>query len=180
MKLIALIPNLLSFLRILLTPVFAWFFMQQSHDQQLTGVIIFTLAALSDTFDGYLARRFHVTSSYGAFLDPLADKFLVLTGFACLYARSIVSWWLIAAIVGRDIAVTWFRVHAACSGKKFTTSWQAKAKTVAQFLALGAGAYAALWPSYQIDMLLHWLMPVVALFTLYTGYGYAKTFCRML
>jgi CDP-diacylglycerol--glycerol-3-phosphate 3-phosphatidyltransferase len=178
MKFIALIPNSLSFLRIVLTPIFAWFFMQPHHEQQCIGVIIFTIAALSDTFDGYIARRFRVASAYGAFLDPLADKFLIITALCCLYAYGVIAWWLIAALVGRDLVVTWLRVVAAKRGKKFTTSWLAKAKTVAQFVVLVVGFYAVLWPSEQVDYWLAYLMPAVALFALYTGYGYAKVFLK--
>lgn len=172
MKIIALLPNGLSFLRIILAPLFAFLFLRESHDDQLIAVLIFTVAALTDTCDGYLARRLQVTSAYGAFLDPLADKLLVITGLSCLLIRGVVGWWLVAAIVGRDVVVTWLRTHARRRGVVFATSWNAKIKTVAQFVALYCGFFSILWPSSVFNQILDLVMPLVAAVTLYTGMEY--------
>ena len=178
MKIIAHIPNLLSFLRIVLSPVFAVLFVSPAYDDKLLGVIIFTIAALTDTCDGYLARRLHVVSIYGAFLDPLADKLLVVTGLLCLLWQGVIAWWLVAAIVGRDALVTWLRIDAKRRGVVFTTSWHAKIKTAAQFVALYLGFVSVLWPSVLLDHMIVIGMPLVALITMYTGIEYGLIYQR--
>ncbi len=178
MNIIALIPNFLSFLRMVLSPVFAVLFLCPGYDDQLLGVVIFTIAALTDTCDGYLARRLRVASAYGAFLDPLADKLLIITAFLCLLWCGVISWWLVAAIVGRDAIVTWIRTDAQRRGVVFTTSWNAKIKTVAQFVALYLGFAAVLWPSLALDHVVAIVMPVIALITLYTGLEYGLIWLR--
>lgn len=179
MKIIAHLPNLLSFLRIVLSPIFALLFLSSCYDDQLLGVVVFTIAALTDTCDGYLARRWRVVTAYGAFLDPLADKLLVITGLACLLWQGVISWWLVAAIVGRDVAVTWLRINAQRRGLVFVTSWNAKIKTVAQFIALYLGFAAVLWPSVAIEQFAAVVMPLVAAVTLYTGVEYALQYSRL-
>ena len=69
----ASLPNIVSMIRILLTPLFVYLFWQQGH-LFLLSILVFTIAALTDWFDGYLARMLGHTSAWGAFLDPLADK----------------------------------------------------------------------------------------------------------
>ena len=178
MKIIAHLPNLLSFLRIVLSPIFAVLFLSSSYDDKLLGVVIFTIAALTDTCDGYLARRWRVVTAYGAFLDPLADKLLIITGLLCLLWQGAVAWWLVAAIVGRDLMVTWLRTNAQRRGVVFTTSWHAKIKTVAQFVALYLGFAAALWPSAMLEHGVALVMPFVAVITLYTGLEYGLMYWR--
>ena len=178
MKIIAHLPNLLSFLRIVLSPVFAVLFLAPLYDDKLLGVVIFTLAALTDTCDGYLARRLRVETVYGAFLDPLADKLLVVTGLLCLLWQGVIAWWLVVAIVGRDALVTWLLIDAKRRGMVFTTSWHAKIKTVVQFVALYLGFAAVLWPSALFDSVILFTMPVVALITLYTGFEYCLIYWR--
>ncbi len=179
MKIIAYLPNILSFLRIVLSPFFALLFLSSSYDDQLLGVLIFTIAALTDTCDGYLARRWCVVTVYGAFLDPLADKLLIITGLACLWWQEIIPWWLVIAIVGRDVLVTWLRTLAQRQKVTFVTSWNAKIKTVAQFVALYVGFATSLWPCALLDQITVVVMPLVTIITLYTGVEYWLQYARL-
>lgn len=172
MNCITLLPNILSSLRIILSPVFAVLFLHPCYKWQLLGVIVFTLAALTDTCDGYLARRFGAMTRWGAFLDPLADKLLVTAGLGCLWWYGAIAWWFLAAIIARDLFVTVMRMHVVQGGRVFTTSWLAKLKTVVQFGSMYVGFYAVLWPGAAVHGLLQVIMPTVALFTLYTGLDY--------
>ena len=179
MKFIAYLPNFLSVLRMVLSPVFAMLFLQPSYHEQLLSIVVFTIAALTDTCDGYLARRLGAASAYGAFLDPLADKLLIITGLVCLLLRGIIGWWLVVAIVGRDLLVTLLRMDAQRHGLVFKTSWHAKIKTVAQFIALYLGFAMALWPSAFLGKLLMVVMPLIALVTIYTGVEYLFMWLRL-
>ncbi len=176
MKIITLLPNALSFLRIALAPVFAWLFLYVGD--VVSSAAIFTVAALTDTCDGYLARRLGASSAYGAFLDPLADKMLITTGFLCLLLRGVIAWWLVAAILGRDVLVTLLRIDAERRGVALTTTWHAKIKTVAQFCALYLGFAMTLWPTALLAQLLGVVMPLIALVTLYTGFEYVLIWRR--
>jgi len=179
MKIIAYLPNFLSFLRIVLSPLFALLFLSSSYDDQLLGVLIFTIAALTDTCDGYLARRWCVVTVYGAFLDPLADKLLIITGLACLWWQGIIPWWLVTTIMARDVLVTWLRKLAQRRRVAFVTSWNAKIKTVAQFVGLYVGFATALWPCALFEQLTAVVMPLVTIITLYTGVEYGLQYALL-
>lgn len=130
-----LIPNILSLLRIILTPIFMVTFFCGSTCL-IFSILIFTFAALTDTFDGYYARKFNAHSSLGAFLDPIADKFLINSTLISFLIIGLVEWWVVGIIVARDFLVTILRVQTTGSGSVFKTSFIAKTKTVAQFLSI--------------------------------------------
>ncbi len=169
---IASIPNLLSLTRIFLTPVFVVLFWQPDAWLQLLAYILFTVAALTDALDGHLARAYNVTSTWGSFLDPLADKILVTSGLVCLALKQLVPWYLIIIIVLRDGLVTWLKVRAQRRGLKLATTWLAKTKTVAQFIALYLG-FAACFLQLHDHGWLDLFMLGVGIFTVYTGWDYA-------
>src|SRR3569623_179611 len=94
------LPNLLSGLRLLAAPFAGWLILS-SHDT--AALMIFALAGLSDGLDGLIARRWGATSDFGAWLDPAADKLLMLLCFTALYAVSAAPFWLVALVIGRDV-----------------------------------------------------------------------------
>lgn len=96
------LPNLLSALRLLAAPFAAWLIVRE-HD--IAAVLIFAAAGASDGLDGYIARRWGVTSAFGAWLDPVADKLLMLFCFAALYGVGATPFWLLALVVTRDLAI---------------------------------------------------------------------------
>jgi cardiolipin synthase (CMP-forming) len=96
------IPNLLTILRVVLTPAFVTFFMSQDHQ---AAFFIFVAAGLTDALDGTLARLLHQRSNLGAMLDPLADKMLLVASFICLAIRGWVPPWLAVIVVSRDIII---------------------------------------------------------------------------
>lgn len=95
-------PNLLSALRLVLAPVAAWLILLGSD---FAALLVFGVAGLSDALDGFLAKRFALTSRFGAFLDPIADKLLMLASFVSLTVVGAVPLWLAALVIGRDIAI---------------------------------------------------------------------------
>ncbi|MCE5334718.1 MAG: CDP-alcohol phosphatidyltransferase family protein [Desulfobacteraceae bacterium] len=96
------IPNLLTIARILLTPVLVWLLL---NDRLTAAMVVFFIAGLSDGLDGFLARVFNQHSRLGAYLDPLADKFLLVTSFVLLGYTGLMPVWLVIITVGRDLMI---------------------------------------------------------------------------
>jgi cardiolipin synthase len=103
------LPNLLSALRLLAAPFAAWLILQ-GHD--IAALLTFAAAGASDGLDGFIARRWGVTSAFGAWLDPVADKLLMLFCFTSLYAIGVTPYWLLVLVVARDLAIvaTWLLI----------------------------------------------------------------------
>ena len=181
------IPNLLTVGRILVTPLLLVLLSVQSQAGQMSAVFLFVLASLSDYYDGVLARRFGVRSRLGQYLDPLADKVLILGTFIALAleAPDLVPWWAVMAIALRDVVVTIFRSWAEATGQMLPTYRMAKGKTMLQILflfvilVLRAATHtspplqeAARWILYESQLPGLALIGVVG-FTLATGALYA-------
>ncbi len=138
------IPNILTMLRFPLTILFLYGIFQPSVHWRLIGTGCFFLSALTDLLDGILARRYKATTRLGAFLDPLADKVLVLSGFVALLFRPGIEWngWtpviVVCVIVTalREIGITLLRSMKVTSSKPLVTSIWGKAKTMTQMLTL--------------------------------------------
>lgn len=139
------IPNLLTLLRLALIPVFVIVFYLPFHWSNLAVTAIFGLAALTDWLDGYLARRWHETSAFGAFLDPVADKLMVGTALVMLVDEipvedmpGILIAIPAAVIVGREITISALREWMAEVGEraKVAVSVIGKIKTTAQMAAI--------------------------------------------
>lgn len=133
------VPNLLTLSRILLIPVFIAVFYLPLQSARLLAAIIFIIAALTDWFDGYLARRLQLTSSLGAFLDPVADKLLVATALVLIVAEGPTYLAIPATIIiGREIAISALREWMAELGKRkeIAVNILGKIKTAVQMFAL--------------------------------------------
>ncbi|MBL7960876.1 CDP-diacylglycerol--glycerol-3-phosphate 3-phosphatidyltransferase [bacterium] len=124
------LPNILTVIRILMTPLFVICLLEDGW--QLYAVLIFGLASLTDWYDGYLARRYGITSDWGKFLDPLADKILVLSAFFSFVYLGIVKLWMVMVIVMRDFIITGLRSYNMRRGKPMITNLLAKTKTFTQ------------------------------------------------
>ncbi len=134
------IPNILTLLRIALIPVFVGIFYLPWHWANEMTTLVFALAAITDWFDGYLARRWNQTSAFGAFLDPVADKLIVAVALVLLVQIHPSPWLAIAAavIIGREITISALREWMAEIGQRATVavSMIGKIKTTAQMGAL--------------------------------------------
>jgi cardiolipin synthase len=96
------IPNLITLGRILLVPVLVWAIVS---DQMLIAFVLFLAAGLSDAIDGFLAKRFGMTSELGAYLDPLADKALIVSVYIALGVALAIPAWLVILVVSRDLMI---------------------------------------------------------------------------
>jgi CDP-diacylglycerol--glycerol-3-phosphate 3-phosphatidyltransferase len=126
------LANMLTALRIALVPLYLWLFSHRTWDMVILALFVFIVAAVTDLYDGRLARSRKEITRFGKFMDPLADKFLVIGALAQFAFMELVNFWLVAVIVVRDIWVTILRINAIKSGKELKTSGDAKLKTTIQ------------------------------------------------
>lgn len=132
------LPNAITIIRIIVTPILLVLLLSGTFVGQLSALILFVFAAISDYLDGKLARVLKVGSRLGQFLDPLADKVLVIGTFAALsyLIPEQVPWWGVLLIVVRDVAVTLLRTWAESRGRTLRTLPLAKGKTTIQLTFL--------------------------------------------
>ncbi len=137
------IPNSLTFLRILLIPVFVGIFYVPTdiidpHWVNFTATLIFAVAAVTDWFDGYLARALNQTSAFGAFLDPVADKLMVAAALIVLVELERTGAIVALIIIGREIAISALREWMAGIGERSSVAVAnlGKIKTAAQMIAI--------------------------------------------
>jgi CDP-diacylglycerol--glycerol-3-phosphate 3-phosphatidyltransferase len=135
------LPNILTILRVILIPVFILVYYLPIEWASRAAFGVFFIAALTDYFDGYLARRYQLNSAFGAFLDPVADKLLAATVLIVLTAHYNTIWITLPAvlIIGREIIISALREWMATSGHGdvVAVSSLGKWKTMAQLLAMG-------------------------------------------
>lgn len=130
------LPNQLTLLRILLTPVFVFLFFLDHWGWHISAFAVFALASITDFYDGYWARRLGEITTWGQFLDPLADKMLVSSGLICFSVIGLIPEWMVLVIVVRDLLMTGFRSYAMLKGEAFKTNFFGKAKTTGQFITI--------------------------------------------
>lgn len=136
------LPNLLTWARILAIPLLvAVFYLPMGLDEptrNLTATVIFVVAAITDWIDGWLARKWNQTSSFGAFLDPVADKLMVCTALVALIEMQRVDPIVGLIIIGREITISALREWMALVGARgnVAVNWLGKAKTIAQMVSI--------------------------------------------
>ena len=131
------LPNKITMLRIILIPFFVFFMLTDlvSYSKYIAAGI-FIVASLTDTLDGYLARKYQLVSNFGKFMDPLADKLLVCSALICFVAipGNPMPAWGVIVIVSRDFIISGFRLVASDAGVVIAASWWGKVKTVVQMV----------------------------------------------
>ncbi len=124
------LPNGLTIVRIAAIPVILLLLYTSGRTYQIITALLFLLVAGTDTVDGYLARRWGMVTTLGKFLDPLADKLLIVTSLIALITARGIPVWMVIVIVGREIAVTGLRGIAVSQGIVISASSLGKYKTV--------------------------------------------------
>jgi len=130
------IPNLLTMMRIVMIPVCLVFLNEDTPRAGFWATIVFTLAALTDLVDGWLARKMNVVSVLGKLLDPLADKLIVMACLVWMVPMGRIPAWVVVLLLGRDIAVTGLRSVAASEGVVIAAGEEGKAKTALQMIGI--------------------------------------------
>lgn len=172
MKVLKLLPNFLTILRIVLS-LFLLFLLLNTRtyfsfltpfQTNMISSLVFLFAALTDLLDGYIARSYKAKSRFGEIFDPLADKILILSAFLGLVHLDRVNAWIPFVILGREFFISGLRVLAANEKKDIPVNALGKYKTVSQVVAISA-LLANLTYSYA-------LVAIAVFLTLYSGIDY--------
>ncbi|MBF0402129.1 MAG: CDP-alcohol phosphatidyltransferase family protein [Magnetococcales bacterium] len=170
------LPNFLSFLRIFSVPLLIWLMME---GYATAAFWLFGLAGLTDALDGFIAKRFHMETELGRYLDPLADKLLLLAGFVILTVFDLLPLWLTLLVVTRDVVIVGGAlVYQVMTGMlQIRPLWISKLNTVSQMLLLLLVLWRAAWDEAGL-----WVEPFVwltAVTTLISGGSYVFEWSRM-
>ena len=175
------LPNLLTFSRLLLIPIFVLLFSQPTPERSLAAAAVFGIAAITDLLDGYLARRRSEVTRLGRLLDPIADKLLVLSGLILLVEFQRVSAAVAILMISREVAVTGIRAISASEGIVLSAETIGKYKMTAQVLAIlfliVAESVDSEWRFYAIGNVLLYSALVLGLIS---GAKYLITFWRQI
>ncbi len=162
------IANKLTVLRIIMVPVFMTFLMLDISNPVFVAMalVLFVVASLTDTLDGYIARHYNMITDFGKFMDPLADKMLTTAAFLCLMHHGRASAVAVMLILAREFIVSGIRLVAAGNGNVIAASIWGKMKTVFQMVAIIA-AIILMFPFFpesaaiMISEILVWLSAIV-------------------
>lgn len=125
------LPNKLTLLRVIMIPFFVIFMLT---GYKWIALLLFILASLTDLADGKIARKYNLVTDFGKFMDPLADKMLVISALICLVDLSRIWSWIVIVIVAREFIISGFRLIAAEKGKVIAASMWGKFKTTFQMI----------------------------------------------
>ncbi len=142
------IANKLTLSRVIIIPIFLIFLLAplplgtldlgnaSLSVSQLIAALLFIFASITDWLDGYLARKYHLVTNFGKFLDPLADKLLVMSALVSLVGLNVIPGWMVIVILAREFAVTGLRLVAVGEGDVIAASQLGKWKTLFQMVAI--------------------------------------------
>jgi CDP-diacylglycerol--glycerol-3-phosphate 3-phosphatidyltransferase len=130
------LPNILTMLRIAAIPLLASLLMSPRRSAGFWAAAVFALASITDWLDGYLARRMEIVTVFGKFLDPIADKLIVMAALIMILPYGRVPAWMVLVILGREIIITGLRGIASSEGIVIQASDLGKFKTIFQIVAI--------------------------------------------
>ncbi len=174
------LPNTLTFFRVACVPLLMILLFFPHKETSFVAALVFGLASISDLLDGFLARRRQMVTTFGVFLDPLADKLIVSAALIMLIPLGRVPAWMVVVIVGRELAITGLRSVAVSEGKIISASELGKKKMVFQIVAiLGLLLHYDYFgiDCHAVGMFFMWLAVVV---TLWSGFSYFRSFWHVL
>ena len=132
------LPNKLTCFRVVLIPFFVFFMMAPFFEGygNYIALVIFIVASLTDLLDGKIARKYHLVTNFGKFMDPLADKLLVCSAMICLIQTGQLAAWIVIIIISREFIISGFRLIASDNGVVIAASYWGKFKTVFQMVMI--------------------------------------------
>ena len=156
--------NKITIARIALIPVFL---VLCYTNHRIAATVVFILASLSDLLDGYIARHYNQISNFGKFMDPLADKMLVLSAMCFLVEKGQMPGWVVAVVLFREFAVSGLRLVAAERQRVIAAAWSGKIKTTCTMVGL---CFVLVFTQYPwLNML---VSAVIMITTIYSGVEY--------
>ena len=132
------LPNKLTVLRVILVPFFVVFLLLSKTSESLKWIalILFIAASLTDLLDGKIARKYNLVTTFGKFMDPLADKVLTISGMICLIELGRIPSWIVVIIVAREFIISGFRLIATEHGIVIAANYWGKFKTTFQMIMI--------------------------------------------
>jgi len=180
------LPNQLTTLRIILTPVFLILFLSEDPLHKQISLAVYIIASITDWYDGWLARKYNYFTAWGKFMDPLADKILTSTAFAAFVYIEVLELWMVLIIIIRDFTMTGLRLYADHRKINFSTTYFAKTKTFIQMVFINYLLIVYTFMTVDLiyignenlfavltnNTLIYLVMLLVTLMTLYSGISY--------
>ncbi len=179
------IANRMTVFRILATFVFMFFLFCQGLWAKILSLLVFTIAAASDFYDGWIAQRKNIVTDFGNLMDPIADKILVLAAFAAFVQMQLIEAWMFVIIISREILITSLRLFALNKGKVLAATKTGKHKTLSQMAVIFAILGFIILKEIMLEFYtwnpswekffrsgIYMLMLFTVAFTLYSGISY--------
>jgi CDP-diacylglycerol--glycerol-3-phosphate 3-phosphatidyltransferase len=179
-------PNAITLVRIAMIPVFLWFTYYESRVDSFIACIVYAVTSATDFLDGWLARRKNLVTVIGKFLDPLADKLIVMAALVMLVHLGRVAAWVVIVIMAREFTVTGLRTIAMSEGIVIAAGQEGKQKTAFQLAGI---SFLLLHYTYPVDAWLFtfvldgnrvgtWLLYISMFFSVWSAWNYFRGFIR--
>lgn len=180
------LANKLTISRIALTFVFMAFLFMKGPVFKVLALVVFSAAAWTDFLDGYIAKKQKTVSDFGKFMDPIADKILVISAFLAFVEMKLVPAWIVVIIVFREFIITGLRLVALARGEIIEAEMAGKHKTVSQIISIYVILFFIIFKAYSAGIFDFWnenleylfraiifyLMLITAFFTFVSGVSY--------
>ena len=160
------LPNKLTMLRVLMIPAYMLMWGLDPAWSSYAALGVFILASLTDLLDGHIARSRNLVTDFGKFMDPLADKVLVMTAMVCFCAMGRFPTWALVIVIFREFAVSGLRLVAVEGGRVIAAGWSGKVKTASTMIGL---CFMHLKVPSLVDQICIW---IIVLTTVYSGVEY--------
>ncbi|MGN0134757.1 MAG: CDP-diacylglycerol--glycerol-3-phosphate 3-phosphatidyltransferase [Anaerotignum sp.] len=165
------LPNKLTLLRVFMIPIFLLvLFLAPEPVNRYVAVVIFIVASLTDMLDGKIARKHNLVSNFGKFMDPLADKLLVMSALVSMVALEDLAAWVVIIILAREFAITGFRTLAMEANIVMAASWWGKVKTTTQMIMIPVVLLQL--PFSCMPVVENILVALAVFFTIFSGADY--------
>lgn len=158
--------NMLTTLRVIMIPAFLIVLYTDYEYAKYIALAIFAVASVTDFLDGYIARKFSLVTDFGKFMDPLADKVLVMSALVMFVSWAQFPAWVLAVVLAREFAVSGLRMIAASEGKVIAAAWSGKVKTASTMVCI----ILMLLPIPELVNTVCWV--VILTTTVYSGIEY--------
>lgn len=168
-------PNKLTISRIALTFIFMVFLFSQGVFMKAMALIVFIAASLTDYYDGRIARKRNEVTDFGKFMDPIADKVLIIASFLAFVELNLVPAWMVVLIISRELIITGLRIFATTKGEVLQSERGGKHKTVSQIVAIFAVLVFLLLREMGMRLpleIIFILMIITVILTLTSGISY--------
>jgi CDP-diacylglycerol---glycerol-3-phosphate 3-phosphatidyltransferase len=180
-------PNAITLTRIAMIPVFLWFTYHESRVDSFIAAVVYAVAGATDFLDGFVARRKNLVTVIGKFLDPLADKLIVMAALVMLVHLGRVAAWVVIVVMAREFIVTGLRTIAMSEGMVIAAGQEGKHKTAFQVASI---SFLLLHYTYPIDALFFsfdldanrvgtWLLYISLFFSVWSAVKYFRDFVRV-